>query len=129
RVKREQRDAVAALPYVASVYEERKLTPLVTESAKHIRADKVWTNPGTRGKGVVVAVIDSGIDYNHIALGEGFGEGHKVIGGWDFVDNDADPMDLYGHGTYVAGIIAGNGGGLLGIAPEASLLAFRALVG
>jgi hypothetical protein len=128
-VKREQRAQIAALPYVASVQEERVLKPMLYESVPRIRADKVWEIKGTRGKGIVVAVIDTGIDYNHVALGEGFGEGHKVIGGWDFVDNDADPMDLYGHGTFVAGIIAGDGDGLVGVAPDASLLAYRALQG
>jgi subtilisin family serine protease len=128
-VKREQRAQIAALPYVASVQEERVLKPMLYESVPRIRADKVWAIKGTRGKGIVVAVIDTGIDYNHVALGEGFGEGHKVIGGWDFVDNDADPMDFTGHGTFVAGIIAGDGDGLVGVAPDASLLAYRALQG
>ncbi|HJQ40956.1 MAG TPA: S8 family serine peptidase [Thermoanaerobaculia bacterium] len=128
-VKREQRAEIAALPYVASVQEERILKPMLYESVPRIRADKVWELKGTRGKGIVVAVIDTGIDYNHVALGGGFGEGHKVIGGWDFVDNDADPIDTYGHGTFVAGIIAGDGDGLVGVAPDASLLAYRALAG
>ncbi|MFI5860632.1 S8 family serine peptidase [Streptomyces sp. NPDC051546] len=82
------------------------------------------------GKGVTVAVIDTGVDYTHPDLGGGFGEGHKVVGGWDFVDNDANPMDDNGHGTHVAGIIAGKAaaaGGVTGAAPDAELLAYRVL--
>src|SRR4051812_46581393 len=51
------------------------------------------------GRGVGIAVIDSGINYNLAPLGGGFGSGHKVISGHDFVDNDSDPMDTDGHGT------------------------------
>ena len=127
RVRPVLRDAIASLPYVASVHEERMLEPFVTESAPLIRADKVWSTLNTRGAGVTVAVIDSGIDYKHVALGGGIGKDFKVAGGWDFVDDDADPMDTHGHGTWVAGIIAGNGGDFVGIAPDATLIAYRAL--
>jgi len=72
-------------------------------------------------------VIDTGIDYTHPALGGGLGPGFKVISGWDFVNDDPDPMDDSFHGTHVAGIIAANGAGLTGVAPEASLLAFKVL--
>src|SRR3954453_22379891 len=53
------------------------------------------------GKGVTVAVIDTGVDYTQPALGGGFGTGFKVKGGYDFYGNDADPMDDSGHGTNV----------------------------
>jgi subtilisin family serine protease len=49
-----------------------------------------------------------------------------VIGGHDFVEADDDPFDLNGHGTHVASIAAG-GGSLLGVAPDASILAYRVL--
>src|SRR5262249_29259939 len=79
---------------------------------------------------VTVAVMDTGIDYTNPLLGGGFGPGFKVKGGWDFVDNDADPMDTFGHGTNVAGIIAAKpfqigGVDYSGIAPDASLVALR----
>ncbi|HYC94012.1 MAG TPA: S8 family serine peptidase [Thermoanaerobaculia bacterium] len=129
RVQPGLRDAIAALPYVASVQEDRQMSALLAGSVGHIGADKVWSQFGTRGAGVRVAVIDSGIDYMHPALGGGIGSGFKVEGGWDFVESDADPMDVFGHGTHVAGIIAANGGGLTGVAPEATLIAYRALAG
>src|SRR5690242_7633659 len=84
----------------------------------------------TNGSGITVAVIDTGIDYTHPSLGGGFGPGFKVKGGYDFVDNDPDPMDTNGHGTAVAGVIAATGftqGGTYyqGIAPNAQLVALR----
>jgi hypothetical protein len=79
------------------------------------------------GKGIVVAVIDSGIDYTHGALGGGFGPNRKVIGGYDFVNDDADPMDDNRHGTHVAGIIAAQSKTVTGLAPQAKLLAYKVL--
>lgn len=71
---------------------------------------------GIKGKGVQVALIDSGIDYTHPALGGGFGRGHKVAVGYDFVGDaydgsndpvpDGDPLATCedgGHGTHTAG--------------------------
>lgn len=71
-----------------------------------------------------IAVIDSGVDYNHPDL-----DG-KTIKGYDFVDNDYDPMDLNNHGTHVAGTAAAetnNGQGVAGMAPNTKILAVRAL--
>jgi subtilisin family serine protease len=68
-----------------------------------------------------------GIDYSHPALGGGFGPGFKVVGGYDLFNNDADPMDDHYHGTHVAGIVAAEGNGLRGVAPRASLMAFKVL--
>ena len=56
-----------------------------------------------RGSGYSVAVIDTGIDYNNPALGGGWGK--RVIAGYNFVNNNPNPMDDNGHGTHVAGII------------------------
>lgn len=79
------------------------------------------------GKGVKVAVIDTGIDYTHPDLKSSY------VGGYDLVDLDEDPMETQPeegmptlHGTHVAGIIAGNGE-LNGVAPDADIYAYRAL--
>lgn len=78
------------------------------------------------GKGVKVAVIDTGIDYSHPALATQF------KGGYDLVDLDDDPMETKNgsdstlHGTHVAGIIAAQGE-ISGVAPEVDLYAYRAL--
>ena len=86
--------------------------------------------PTITGQGVTVAVMDTGVDYNHPALGGGFGAGHKVKAGFDFVDNDGDPMDTFGHGTNTTGIIAANeftinGETYRGVAPGAEIVALR----
>jgi hypothetical protein len=49
-----------------------------------------------RGQGIFIGVIDSGIDYNHPALGGGFGEGYKVVAGYDLVGDDYNPDDDVG---------------------------------
>ena len=78
------------------------------------------------GNGTTIAIIDTGVDYTHEDLGGCFGEGCKVIDGYDFVNNDNDPMDDHGHGTHCAGIAAGNGV-LKGVAPDAELYAYKVL--
>jgi len=78
---------------------------------------------GFDGSGIIIAVIDTGVDYNHPDL-FGFGQDGKVIGGYDYVDKDDSPMDTNGHGTEVAGIIAADGQ-LQGIAPKSKILAYR----
>jgi minor extracellular serine protease Vpr len=78
---------------------------------------------GFNGDNIKIAVIDTGVDYNHPDL-FGFGPDGKVIGGYDFIENDDSPLDTNGHGTEVAGIIAANGN-LRGVAPNAKILAYR----
>ena len=93
--------------------------------------DTVRENYGFAGTGQTVVVIDSGIAYDHYALGGGYGSGYQVVGGWDFAENDADPYDdgsAGSHGTHVAGIIGGSGdtyGNNSGVAPGADLIALR----
>jgi hypothetical protein len=118
------------LPYVKAVYPDTPVHALAAtpgDNITRIGADRVWSSLGSRGAGVVVAIIDTGIDYTHPALGGGIGRGFKVIGGYDFVNKDADPMDDNLHGTHVAGIVAGNSDDLVGVAPDASLLAYKVL--
>ncbi|MDQ3439819.1 MAG: S8 family serine peptidase [Planctomycetota bacterium] len=86
--------------------------------------------PSLTGTGVTVAVIDTGINYNLAPLGGGLGSGKKVVDGYDFVDNDTDPMDIDGHGTAVAAAIAARPyttGGVTyqGVAPGARLVGLR----
>jgi hypothetical protein len=127
RVSRASLAAIRALPYVRAVHEDREMHTFLARSVPHIGAPQVWQQHGARGKGVTVAVIDTGIDYRHYALGEGFGPGFKVAGGYDFENGDADPMDDHGHGTHVAGIVAANSRQLTGVAPDATLLAYKVM--
>ncbi len=83
---------------------------------------------GFLGAGQTVAVIDSGIAWDHYALGGGFGQGYRVVGGWDFAENDANPYDdglMGSHGTHVAGIVGGNDALGTGVAPGVDLVALR----
>ncbi|KAI9150616.1 Peptidase [Paramyrothecium foliicola] len=92
---------------------------------------------GYDGSDIIVAVVDSGIDYTHPSLGGKFGPGNKVESGWDFVGDaynveepsvyypDDDPMDCMGHGTHVAGIVASGNKDLPGVAPNARLRAYK----
>jgi subtilisin family serine protease len=121
-------DQIRALPYVKRVVADLPMHALAdSANLTVINAPKVWSTLGSRGAGVTVAIIDTGVDYTHPALGGGFGPGFKVKGGWDFVNNDADPLDDNGHGTHVAGIVAGQSDIITGVAPDVSLIAYKVL--
>ena len=81
---------------------------------------------------VVVAVLDSGVNYNHQDLAANMWNGGSSFPnhGHDFADNDNDPMDPSGHGTHLAGIIGAvgnNGTGTAGVCQKASIMAVRVL--
>lgn len=83
---------------------------------------------GFDGQGQTVAVIDSGIAWDHYALGGGLGEGYRVVGGWDFAENDADPYDDGGagfHGTHVSGIIGSSDETHRGVSSGVDLVGLR----
>lgn len=79
------------------------------------------------GSGLAVAVIDTGVNYQHEALGGAIGPGHKVAAGFDFADNTSDPSPAPGpqHGTAVAGLIASADPANLGVAPGAGIIPLR----
>lgn len=83
---------------------------------------------GLTGTGQTVAVIDSGIAWDHVALGGGFGSGYRVVGGWDFAESDSNPYDdrpAGYHGTHVAGIIGASDSTRSGVASGVDLVALR----
>lgn len=133
----------------------------MADSVPYIGVDKLY-NENITGKGVKVGVLDTGIDYNHPDL-TGAYKGYRAkegvdpttidpasIKGWDFIDNDADPMETTlkdwekagkpgigedyatAHGTHVSGIIAGQKKNnvdyaMYGVAPDADLYVYRVL--
>jgi len=96
-----------------------------------IDAPEAWAV--STGSPVIVATIDSGVDYTHPDIAPNY------LGGFDFANGDSDPMDDHGHGTHVAGIIAAalnnstgtpaEEEGVVGVAPNAKLLAYKVCLG
>jgi subtilisin family serine protease len=87
-----------------------------------IGAQKAWQT--AKGGGIVIAVVDTGLDLHHEDLAS------KLVPGYDFIDNDGTPQDAEGHGSHVAGIaaaITGNGRGIGSIAPGAKIMPIRVL--
>ncbi|OQE13684.1 hypothetical protein PENFLA_c044G06886 [Penicillium flavigenum] len=85
---------------------------------------------GYLGSGIRVAVVDSGIDYKHPALGGCFGKGCLVEFGFNFLENTTDPWEGHsGHGTHVSGLIAAqpNPYGFTGVAPNVTLGHYKIL--
>jgi len=107
---------------LSNVENEQKIEVYLEKSVPLIGTD-LPRSLGFEGEGIKIGIIDTGIDYNHPDL-FGFGPDGKVVGGYDYVDNDKEPLDTNGHGTEVAGIIAANGV-LKGVAPKAKLIAYR----
>src|SRR3954452_8125469 len=102
-------------------YQVNEVVEVVSEAPKGIEmieAPKIWEN--SKGKGITVAILDTGCDVTHPDLSE------RIIGGRNFTDDDNGNPDVYtdynGHGTHVSGTIAAvqNGTGVIGVAPEAS---------
>lgn len=113
---------------------------------KKMNMEEAWET--SKGKGIVVAVVDSGVDHKHPDIADniwsnaeeipdngkdddGNGFVDDVIG-WDFANDDNDPMDTsgVGHGTHVAGTIAAvgnNGVGIIGVAPESRIMAVKGI--
>lgn len=87
------------------------------------KIDAELVHPFYKGAGVLVSITDTGVNDSHEDL---IG---RVVGQWDYVNNDADAEDDHGHGTHVAGTIAANNNtiGVIGVAPSVNLLAMKFL--
>lgn len=99
----------------------------ITWSVKHINAPLLW-QIGHLGKDVVVAVVDTGVNYTHPDLEHRMWASTDYPNhGYDFGNDDDNPFDESGHGTSCAGIVAGDGsaGRATGVAPEATVMALR----
>jgi subtilisin family serine protease len=155
RVEPADAGRIAALPGVRAVYpvaeiplpESSEITPDLATALSMTGADVAQSELGLSGEGIKVAVMDTGIDYQHPDLGGCFGpfspgEDCRVIAGHDLVGDDFnaadpanqtpmpdnDPMDCNGHGTHVAGIVgadAADESGVTGVAPGVTFGAYR----
>ncbi len=144
-----------ALPGVVGVERERMYSLQLSSGPRQIGAPAVWGGtsqlPAARGEGIVVGVIDSGINWNHRAfsddpadsagfiyenpLGERLGLcgrssvqcNDKLIGVYDFTSQSTDGLDKDGHGTHVAAIAVANEWepGQAGVANRANLVSYR----
>lgn len=134
----EQLSSLRDVPGIVGISRDALVTPFMTVSAKAMGADQaraaqsgllgIGGYPAVSGKGVGVAVIDSGIATTHTALTG------KVVASISFVTGDSSTNDQFGHGTHIAGIIAGADTGATtlykgGIAPGAHLVNVRVLDG
>ena len=117
---------LAARPEVKAITLDREVSGTMQRSAVAVGAAWVNEQLGYDGTGVGIAIIDSGVASWHDDLGP-----NRVVHFVDFVSDLPVAHDGYGHGTHVAGIIAGNGydsdGARRGIAPGASLVVLRVL--
>ncbi len=121
---------IERLPFVKEIYPDLRVHTLLNVSVPLIGANLVWNlrdghNLTVTGRNVTIAIVDTGVDYNHPDLRGSY------AGGYDIINNDTDPMDDFGHGTHVAGIIVGDGTAshhkYVGVAPDAKLYVYKAM--
>src|SRR6478735_6762643 len=133
-------EALAADPSVAGVHLDRLVTPMLADDENGTGTSHAARSAASQydGSGVGVAIIDSGVTAWHDDLARNVSNGRgpvgqRVMAFVDFVDGAPTAHDDFGHGTHVAGIIAGSGwdaaGQYEGVAPGADLLVLRVLNG
>ncbi|KAF8423869.1 peptidase S8/S53 domain-containing protein, partial [Tirmania nivea] len=141
---------ILALDLVKNIWSAKNIAvpkPKIVQKGEFVKAP-IWASHagtgvldmhkrGYLGEGVVVAIVDTGIDYTNPGLGGSVGPDKKIIAGWDFVGDtwyphqqpapDNDIMDCNGHGTHVSGIVAGEpeDGRFISVAPKAKLRGYK----
>ena len=130
-------DKVKSLKGVKRVVEDGIVKVTIDSSVPMIKAPDAWPLVDGKGApltgyGIKIGIIDTGVDYTHPDLGGCFDPGCKVEGGWDFINNDPNPMDDHGHGTHVAATAGGkgvlaDGTKLYGVAPDATIYGYKVL--
>ena len=128
---------IAEKSFVDNVYPTYTFVANLQQSVPLINSSRVRnevvSDTNLTGKGVTVCILDTGVDYTHPDLGGCPSTSNintagcpRVVGGYDFVNDDANPIDDNGHGTHVAGILGANGG-IKGTAPNVSIVAIKVL--
>jgi serine protease AprX len=120
---------------VVYISKDRPLTPFFDNAAPAVNASAAWQSNYT-GAGIGVALIDSGVNAHPDLFTTGLFPTSRVVYNQSFVPGDSSAADAYGHGTHIAGLIAGDGisstGPLFsqnfkGIAPKANIVNLRVL--
>ncbi|MFC1723436.1 S8 family serine peptidase, partial [Nanoarchaeota archaeon] len=125
-------------PEIESIEYDRPVHAFLSQSVPFINATHLNSmtvnNSKINGTGETICVIDTGIAYDHADFGScalvaNLSDSNcpKVLGGYDFVNDDWDPDDDHGHGSHVSGIIASEDATYTGVAPGAKLIAIKAL--
>ncbi len=124
---------VKALSSQNRIFSKHELSPTLSDSVSLINAPSLW-ELDINGSGIVIAVVDTGINWNHESLDDlddnATTDDPKVIANASFVPGVATAFDDHGHGTQVAGIVAGTGGSshvYMGVAPGAQLYGVKVL--
>ena len=115
---------------LGEVVGEVKSSKEITENILQVNAPKVW-DLGYTGKGVLVAILDTGVNYEHPDLADHLWDGGSQYPnhGYNSYDGSNITMDSRGHGTHCAGTICGDGNGdrQTGVAPDVTLMCIKAL--
>ncbi len=120
QVRYVEQDAVASAAFTPN--DPAFNDPTKVYAPQQIGAPGAWDS--TTGAGVIIAILDTGIDFTHPEFAG------RLVAGWDFVQQDADPSDDHGHGTHVAGIAGAaidNGIGIAGMAGSAQIMPIKVL--
>lgn len=142
-IKKEDAEKLLKLPNVKRIIPNRVYQLNLDATSDLLNVSRVWSEKETdgtgpfTGNGVIIAMIDSGVEISHEMFGNdnnpvfkkcsGFKNCPKVLDAWDFVANDAEPWDDNGHGTHTASTAAGIADGVLkgGMAPDAKLYVYK----
>jgi len=116
--------------------DKRKFSATLDVSVPMIGGENSWNLENgyvnLTGAGQTICVIDTGVNYSHPALGGCYGNNDpnsscKVLGGYNYIEDNNDPLDDNGHGTHVSGIIISNDSTYKGVAPASKIIAMKVL--